>query len=198
MLKSLTLVRHGESQWNAGRRIQGQLESDLSPLGRMQARALRRLLDKENFAAVFSSDLVRAADTALLATGWPPDEIDVTPDLREISFGHWQGLSPEEVHELWPNEWEAFRKDPINCRPESGESIEQLQQRLRRCTAMWHKEYPGMHVIAFSHGGPVRLSILDILGMPYELWRALRVSNTGVSRIDFTENGPVLASFNNT
>lgn len=198
MLRSLTLVRHGESQWNARRRIQGQLESDLSPMGRMQARALRGYLPVSSFAAVYSSDLIRAADTALLATGLPREQVILTEALREISFGDWEGLSPEQVRDRWPAEWDAFRRDPINRRPATGETIDALSARVGGLIEHCHRSHSGQNVVFFSHGGPVRMALIETLGLPRHHWRTLRIANTGLTRVEFTEGGASLGCFNLT
>ncbi|MCC6485202.1 MAG: histidine phosphatase family protein [Armatimonadetes bacterium] len=198
MLKSLTFVRHGESKWNAGRKIQGHLESELSSLGRAQARALRGCFSGDSFDAVYSSDLIRAADTALLATGLGREQLTVTEALREISFGDWEGLSPEQVRRRWPSAWDAFRQDPINARPATGESIAQLSARVGGLIEHCHSVHAGQRVVFFTHGGPVRIALIEILGLSPRHWRTLRIANASLTRVEYIDGEAILTCFNLT
>ncbi len=198
MLRTLYMIRHGESEWNACHKIQGQLDSHLSASGRRQARALFCRLRNETFDAVYASDLSRAADTALIATGREPSAIHLTPALREVSFGDWEGLTIDEVKRRYPEALQAFRQDPVNCRPATGESFDDLSSRIVGLLDYWHENHHGQGVAAFTHGGPVRAALIHLLGMPPENWRTLRVANTGLTRVDFGEGGPRLHYFDTT
>ncbi len=198
MLKTLTLVRHGESLWNASGLIQGHRDPDLSPLGQMQARALEGQFAPHTYAAVFTSDLSRAIQTAELSTGLSRGRFHSTPSLREIDFGDWEGLSPAEVNQRFPQQWEAFRRDAVTGRPPSGESIQQLADRVEQVIKTWHREYAGQSVLAFTHGGVVRVALILIFGLPVINWRAIRVGNTGVTKIKFKKSGPFLEYFDVT
>jgi len=198
MLESLTLVRHGESLWNAAQRIQGYLDSPLSPLGRTQARSLAPALRRWRFDAVYSSDLCRAMETAELATELSRDQMHLTDCLREISFGSWEGMTPADVAARYPDDWAAFQADPIGRRPPDGEAMEHLAMRVDRILEHWHKDYDGRSLLAFSHGGAIRMAVVRILGLPLDRWRVFSVSNTGVTRFVFQRTGPFLQQHNVT
>lgn len=198
MLKTLFIVRHGESEWNHARRIQGHLDSPLSRHGRQQAKLLGKLLPGK-LDAVYSSDLTRAIQTAELSTGLSRDRIVLTPDLREIGFGKWEGMSPDEVREKYPEDWELFRKDPINGRPAYTESTSSLSQRVQRFLEGLHRDFPGRKAACYTHGGVVRMMLINILGLPPACWRTLRVANTGLTRVDFHDDAqPLLVYYNVT
>ncbi len=197
MLRTLYMIRHGESEWNACHRIQGQLDSRLSALGRRQARALYRRLRSETFDAVYASDLSRAADTALIAMGRESSPI-LTAALREVSFGDWEGLTIDDVKRRYPEELQAFRRDPVNCRPATGESFDDLSSRVVGLLDYWHENHHRQVVAAFTHGGPVRAALIHLLGMPSDNWRTLRIANTGLTRVDFGEDGLRLRYFDTT
>lgn len=198
MLKTLFIVRHGESEWNHARRIQGHLDSPLSKHGRQQAKLLGKLLPGK-LDVVLSSDLSRALQTAELSTGLPRENISITPHLREIGFGNWEGMSPEEVKEKYPEDWEQFRRDPINGRPSYAESTASLSDRVNQLLESLHRQYPGRKAACYTHGGVVRMLLINILGLPPACWRTLRVANTGLTRVDFSEDAqPLLVYYNVT
>src|SRR5689334_23473962 len=152
------LVRHGQSEWNAVGRWQGQSDPPLSDLGRSQARAATHSLGALD--AIYSSDLLRAAETAeIIATtlGVGPVLLDV--DLRERDAGEWSGLTRDEIHERYPgylpdDRHRAFapdRGDPK--RPPGWEPDDALLARARRALERIHRDVPDGDVLAVSHGG---------------------------------------------
>ncbi|MGQ9808027.1 MAG: histidine phosphatase family protein [Armatimonadota bacterium] len=194
MIRSLTLVRHGESQWNAIRVIQGHLDSPLSEAGRAQARALSAVLRQGEYDCVFSSDLSRAMETGRLALG-SDAEIIAEPRLREHCFGRWQGLSPEDVQRRFPDEWSRYRADPLTVRPEGGESVTDLRDRVAGLLDEWHERLAGRRVLVFTHGGVVRVSVMVALGLPLSPWGRLRVPNASVTSLEFGRGGARLLCF---
>jgi|YNPBryBLVA2012_1023415.scaffolds.fasta_scaffold03452_4 probable phosphoglycerate mutase len=194
MMRSLTLVRHGESLWNALRIIQGHLDSPLSETGRMQARALAAALRGEERGAVFSSDLSRAMETARLALGGAEGVI-AEERLREQCFGRWQGLSPEDVRRSFPDEWSRYRADPLTARPGGGECVLDLRERVAGLLAEWHERLDGARVLVFTHGGVVRAAVMAALGLPLVPWWRLRVPNASVTSLEFGADGARLICF---
>src|SRR5262249_32444231 len=126
-------IRHGETAWNADSRIQGQRDVGLNDTGRWQARRVCEALAGEEISAVYSSDLGRAHQTAqhiAEATGIP-----VVPKegLRERSFGVFEGLTFDEIHQHWPEQAQYWRRRvPEWQPPEGGESLLELRERVRR------------------------------------------------------------------
>ena len=142
----ILLLRHGQSVWNAAGRWQGRADPPLSPLGREQARVAIDSLDHVD--AVFSSDLVRARETAeILAT---EHEVQFEPRLRERDGGEWTGLTRPEIEAQWPGYLADGR------RPEGFEEDEQVIERARGAIARITAEVPDGIVIVVSHGGLVR------------------------------------------
>lgn len=112
---SLLLLRHGQSEWNAVQRWQGVADTDLSELGRTQARFVGSVLAARGltFAGPWSSDLSRAAETAaLLAEVLGIGPVRHDPRLREADVGEWQGLTSDEIARDWPGYLEARRRPP--------------------------------------------------------------------------------------
>lgn len=142
-------LRHGESEWNAVGRWQGQADPPLTDAGMLQAVAAAEVLG--TFDAVWASSLQRAAYTAAIiaeALGIGPVQVD--PNLMENAFGPWQGLTIHEIEEGWPNYLAEHR------RPEGAEQAEEVTGRalaaLRRIAA----EHPGGEVLVVTHAGLLR------------------------------------------
>lgn len=115
------LVRHGESEWNARKRWQGQADSPLSPVGRQQAAAVAEQLTSQHprprFSAVWASDLGRARSTAeVLAGAVGIGRVRLDPRLREAEAGPWEGLTPDEIERSWPG-WLSRGRRPDGFEP---------------------------------------------------------------------------------
>jgi broad specificity phosphatase PhoE len=152
--RSLVLVRHGESSWNAERRLQGQAEAPLSELGRDQARALARPLAALGTFGAVASDLSRARDTAALA-GHPGPELDAR--WRERGLGEWTGLLEDELPDGCLR---AFREDDEV--PPSGEAWAAFEARVG--AAIEDLDARGGCWLVFTHGGCVRAAVAHLTG----------------------------------
>jgi broad specificity phosphatase PhoE len=164
MVRTLLLVRHGETEWNKEGRFQGQRDIPLSELGRAQARALRARLDVAQHAhlfdaahtAVLSSDLRRAHETAEIAFGIPGRTLHVHRDLREFHYGVFEGLTRQEIDERFPGalaEWvHGDRARPID----GGESRAGVQARAHAAVSGFLAELPHPCVVIVAHGGVMR------------------------------------------
>ncbi len=192
----LILIRHGETEWNRDRRIQGQTDVELSALGHEQARRLSLRLTREPICAIYSSDLARARQTAEPIAEALSLPIHETPLLREVGFGAWEGLTVAEVEAGWPHDYQAWRLDSITYRPPEGERIEELQHRAMTGAAEMLAAHPGETIAVVGHGGSVKAILCGLMGFPLSLWRRLRVDNTGVTRLLLTPLGPTLTLFN--
>ncbi len=138
------LVRHGETEWNAEGRFQGWTDVPLNETGRAQADLLRDVLDRHEFDSIWSSDLVRAVETARIAVGEPA----VDRRLRELDFGDLEGAVWDELD----SEIRAGLKEFESFRAPGGESAAGFVERV--FAFLDHLE-PGRHVV-FSHGGVIR------------------------------------------
>lgn len=185
----IVLVRHGETTWNASHIIQGHLDSELNDLGRQQAFAVAsRLSKEENFVAIYSSDLHRAAETArIIASTCNLPEVILDPSLRERHVGVIQGLTLREAQKRNPVAYKNFlsakRDQDI---PGGGESLVQL---LERCTSFLEKlakKHKGERIIAVTHGGVLR----ELYGRASPTTAPdRRIKNTSVNVIHISENG---------
>ncbi|MDW8031858.1 MAG: histidine phosphatase family protein [Candidatus Bipolaricaulota bacterium] len=177
------LVRHGETQWNAELRVMGQLDIPLNERGRAQAHRTAELLAHEEFAVIYSSDLVRAIETAQIIAA--PHHLDVitVPELREARYGLWEGLTRDEVLKKFPHEYEMRRKDPSNFRPSGGESRRELYERAAKIFSELVARHPHQKILIVSHGGTIRAILRYALGLgPGDGHFA--VDNCGITIID--------------
>jgi uncharacterized phosphatase len=148
---TILLARHGETDWNLGRRVQGQSDTPLNETGRAQARTLAEELAGERIDAVYSSDLVRAHETARIVA--EPRGLGVTalPDLREKNFGTWEGLTDDEILVRFPD----ARTGPWG----DGEATEDVARRVVAALLRIAESHPGGQVLVVSHGGPLRAAL---------------------------------------
>ena len=124
------LARHGETTWNKDRRFQGQEDVPLNDLGREQARALAELAAEHDFAALYSSPLVRARETAEIVGARIGLEVVTDDRLKESHVGDWQGLYKEDIAREQPDAWKAFGEAGEDFRFPGGESLEEQQDRV--------------------------------------------------------------------
>lgn len=128
----ILLARHGETDWNARGKVQGQSDIPLNGKGLEQARDLaERLLARgERVERLWCSPQRRAAETAAVVGARLGLEPETAPGLQEISFGIWEGYSWPEVAEKWPEEYSGYRLDRLNTAPEGGECYRQMLERV--------------------------------------------------------------------
>jgi probable phosphoglycerate mutase len=147
---ALLLVRHGETDWNADGRLQGQTDRPLSDFGCRQAQQLADELADEELEAIYASDLSRARQTAEILGGRLGLAIVLDPDLREKDWGTWEGLT-------------AVERDRVEF---VGESTEAHQERTLRALRRIAERHPGGRVLVVTHGGSMRRVQTAALGMP--------------------------------
>jgi broad specificity phosphatase PhoE len=177
---SVFLVRHGATAWNVEKRAQGQADIPLNEKGRLQALEVARQLCTPVFgiAAVYSSDLQRAVDTAEPLAHALGLEVITDPAFREIDQGEWTGLPVDEIARRWPELWGAARH--YNTRP-GGESPQQVRARalegLRRAVEAHSDEA----IAVVSHGGTIRWICAEAAGYDDHASARLRgVGNGGI------------------
>lgn len=152
------LVRHGETDWNGEKRIQGQIDIDLNAAGEAQARALQRGLSVHSFGAAYSSDLVRAWRTAQIATRGLDLAVSPEPTLRERDYGLLQGITAREASVLQPHAHHHHLARTPDYDYGTGESMIAFAARVMAGLEAVAARHAGQAVLAFTHGG-----VLDIV-----------------------------------
>jgi len=178
-IRRLVLLRHGQTEYNAGSRMQGQLDTELSELGRAQAVAAAEVLAKRQPLLIVSSDLRRAYDTAVVLGERTGVEVDVDSRLRETHLGDWQGLTHTEVDALAPGARLAWRDD-ARWAPHHGESRVDVARRSMPVVAElagglleWGDEESDRPVVLVAHGGLIAALTAALLGIPVDNWPIL-------------------------
>ena len=195
-VQRIWLVRHGQTTWNEQGRFCGHTDIPLSTTGRKQARKLASFLQHRPIAAIYSSDLSRARETAeIIARKRPIDSI-VSPAWREINFGAWEGLTYEEIAAS-SGEQQGFFTQPEHVAPPQGETLEEVMQRaIPALREIVHYDEQQGEIVLVSHGGLLRGLLCSLLGMPLSNQWQLRIDTGSLSAIDVSlnEQGEPLAS----
>jgi alpha-ribazole phosphatase len=179
----LWLVRHGETVWNRERRFQGARDVELSARGREQAAALASALAGHAFAALYTSPLGRARETAAACGAVLGLEATVAPDLREVGLGDWEGLTVDTVVERDGDGYWRWLTRPADHRPPGGEPMDAFQRRVTCALDGLGARHPGAAVLAVTHGGAIAAALCHCLALGLNaLWR-LRIENTSVTRL---------------
>jgi probable phosphoglycerate mutase len=154
------LWRHGQTRFNAERRFQGQTDIPLNELGREQARAAARYLAALQPDAIFSSDLMRAAETAGALARLTGLSVKLDADLRERDGGAWEGLTDTEIRERYPEAHAVWM-------PPDGETAEQVSARASAALSRIADSLPGgsLAVVA-GHGANLGMGMATLLGIP--------------------------------
>ena len=169
-MTKLCLVRHGQTDWNLEGRYQGQSDVPLNGTGQAQARGLARLLRNDPFDAIYSSDLVRALETArAIAAVHDSLVVNVEPRLREINQGEWEGVQVDTIRERYASLWKLRRMDPVNIRPPGGETVTEVQERVQSALDDIASLYPDGSVLIVSHGLALATVLCRVRGVPIGL-----------------------------
>jgi len=164
------LIRHGETDWNVQRRIQGQLDTELNANGRDQALARGRELAPLDLTAVYCSSSIRTQQTADLILGEKLYDVVLRDDLREINFGAWQGCYWADIEREQPEEVAAVRTCDPNFRVDEAETYYELQARgVQAIESIISEHQDGGtddHVLIVSHGALIKSVIGYYAGVP--------------------------------
>jgi alpha-ribazole phosphatase len=192
----LLLLRHGETDWNASGRYQGQQDISLNAAGRRQAADLARRLADRPLHAIYASELARAWETALAVGEVQGVVVRPEPRLRELSFGAWEGLTYRQIGQQDPEGLARWNADRVNRAPPGGESLGAMAARLRDLIDEIRATYDEGTVALVSHGGTIRIILCLLLGHPLGAYWQFEVDNTAIAEIEFRELGPVLVRWN--
>ena len=182
------LVRHGETEWNAARRIQGQSDSPLTEKGIFQAQQVAERVRNEGITHVIASDLGRTKRTAEIIADACGCKVLTDPRLRELHMGvletrNLDGLTGEE---------EAWRKQMVDGTPEGripqGETMSELAARMHEALNSCLDLPPGSKPLLVSHGIALGCLASTILGLPAYAERRLRLRNCSLSRVDHQQS----------
>lgn len=191
MSRRLVLLRHGRTAWNEAGRAQGHADVELDPTGHAQAEAAARHLATERIAALWSSDLARARQTAGYLAQRLALRVAEDPRLREFDVGRRQGLTLAEFAERFPAEYAAWQRGDGLVPVKGGELSDDVAARmvpaLRDCLASLERGQTGLVV---THGAAMKVAVTGLLGWPVAFAAALKaVDNCAWVTLEEIEHG---------
>jgi broad specificity phosphatase PhoE len=196
MALRLLLLRHGETAWNRERRYQGWTDTPLSAEGLVQAEAAARELKEHTFAAVYASPLQRARATAAAIAAPHGLEVETDPAFKELGFGQWEGLTLEEARARDSGLCAAWANTPHLVSPPEGESLVQARERVLAGLERLRAGHQDETVCLVAHGIPVRILILEALGLGLDRIWSLHSAPTGISELEFRDDWTALHRMN--
>ncbi len=167
-MTTLVLIRHGETDWNVEGRWQGQADPPLNERGRDQARRVAEYYSQFGLAALYSSDLRRAMETAQIIGARIGLEIIPEPRLREINLGRWQGMLTEDIQAQYPEEFQRWHHEPLSVQPPGGETIHALAARVLEVINEMIARYPKRRVGVVAHELPIAIVLCRSAGLGLE------------------------------
>ena len=183
----MILVRHGQTAWNAQQKYQGHTDIPLDTTGRQQAaRVADYLCGRESIAALYSSDLSRARETAEIIGRRIDFPVKVDRRLRELNFGVWEGLTFNEVYRDYPKEFDTWFQHTARFKVPGGESFQDLLHRSLEALNEIAALYSGTVAVA-THGGVI-MALLYHLNVASDLWQT-GVKPGSISYFEFSPGG---------
>jgi probable phosphoglycerate mutase len=170
-LTRIFLIRHGATVLSSENRFAGATDIPLSDEGRCQVGRLADRLSEVPVSAVYASPLGRTMETAAILAAPHRLEVQARDGLREISHGHWEGRTRQEVEKLYPDEVDSWEEDPYSFAPEGGESGLAVTARALPALLDIVRAHLGGSVIVASHKATIRLLLSSLLGFDPRRYR---------------------------
>jgi len=194
----LYLLRHGSTESNRVGRYMSRSEEGLSGDGRWQVRQLAQRMACSELTAVYSSPLQRAQETAQIVAQPHRLNIEIAPEFNELDLSRWAGLTATEIASQDPEAWDIWCNDPRNLSVSGIESFVELQNRIRKGLQEITTGHPRGRIAVATHDGIIRIAVLLALGISMDNYRAITVSNTGMTILDIGPTRTYLRAFNDT
>jgi probable phosphoglycerate mutase len=187
---TILLIRHGETAWNAVRRLQGHIDIPLNEEGERQAGALAQALASERIDAIVSSDLQRAMQTAQTVAGHANGAaLQLDAQLRERCYGVFEGMLYADIERQYPADyalWQARDVDAVMPPGERvAESFRQFYQRSVDGISRWAERHPGQTIAIVAHGGVLECAYRAAVGMSLDSPRDFQVKNASINRFTY-------------
>jgi probable phosphoglycerate mutase len=196
---NILLIRHGETAWNAERRLQGHLDIPLNAEGERQARLLAETLALEPIDLLVSSDLGRARQTAQAVAALRGMPLQIEPGLRERCYGGFEGLLYTEIEQRFPAEFAAWQgRDIDGILPDGknrGESFRQFYARATEAILGLARKNPGRTLALVAHGGVLECAYRMAGNLSLETPRDFKVYNASINRFRVDDGKLVLESW---
>ena len=195
----LFLVRHGKTRWNSEGRYQGITNTDLTREGVQQAKLSATYLSKVQFSGIYSSPLGRAVETAEAFKKVLKKNYVIRENLKEVSFGKWEGLKFDEINEKYNSDYQNWLKDPYSNPPTEGESFASLTKRALNELGIIFEENPdNSNILIISHGGLIVPLLVYWLKMPPEKWSSIIQSHGAINIVYLDKEFTYISQINFT
>jgi 2,3-bisphosphoglycerate-dependent phosphoglycerate mutase len=188
-------IRHGETDWNVATRIQGSLDIALNENGRWQASRLRQAVAEEGISAVYSSDLLRAHETAQAVAQGAGQLVVLKKSLRERGFGVFEGLTFQEVEQRWPEQSKRWRQRDPAFGPEGGERLSDFHVRCVNAATELAAAHPGQTIALVVHGGVMDCLYRTAARLALNAPRTWQLGNASINRLLYTTQGFTLVGW---
>jgi len=196
-MAELILARHGETVWNVEKIYRGRTDVNLDKVGIKQAELLGKYLSNWELAAIYSSPLSRALDTANIVARYQKIGVQIAEGLIDFDYGEWQALPEQEVKRLYPallNEW---HNNPHKVRMPGGESLEDVRGRAIEVVNDVLSKYQGS-VVLVSHRVVNKVLICSLLGLDNSYFWNVKQDVGGITIFDYVDGRFILTSHNDT
>ena len=198
-MTKIILVRHGHVDWIAPERFRGRAELPLSSLGRRQAQAAAGYIAATwKPDAVYTSPLGRCRETGAAIAA--PFRLEPQPieGLCDIDYGEWQGLTPDQAKECWPNESELWFRAPHIAALPGGETLAAVLSRVTAALRDILQHHPDQTVVMVGHDSVNRVLFLFTLDLPLSRYWHLRQDPCGINELILDNGSFVVGSINQT
>ncbi len=183
MTTTFILIRHGETEWNREGRIQGHLDSPLTPTGIEQAKACAHRLKAEAIDHMIASDLPRVKHTALILAASVVAPIEFDTALRERCYGIGEGMTFAELDAIHPEMYSSLRTTDPDFTVEGGESRRQFHDRITRAMRAIADAHPGKRVLVVTHGGVLGVIYRWLKKLPIATAYKVDIPNVAYNRV---------------
>ena len=185
----ICIIRHGETDWNVQKRIQGHTDVPLNEVGRTQALAMAFNAAHQRFHAIYSSDLIRTVETARMLAQREDQEVKLLPQLRERHYGIFQGMTAAQGAERYPSAYAHYQARDLDYDFESGESLRQFAHRVTDGIEWMVRHHTGQTIAAVSHSGVLDIIYRRATGRPLHTPRDFKIPNCALNWFYFDTQG---------
>jgi broad specificity phosphatase PhoE len=198
-LTQIILVRHGQTEWNRNERFRGRADIPLNQTGLEQAEATGAwIAARWRPVAIYASPLSRAIQTAQATARHFDIPVQPLPGLVDIDYGEWQGLSPEEARQRWPEQIDHWYHTPEKAVIPGGETLQDLSIRLMDTLLQVCEKHPQDTILLVGHTVVNRVLLLGVLGLGNERFWRIRQDTCAINIIEWDGCDFTLVSLNDT
>lgn len=190
---NILIIRHGQTEWNKLKKLQGHSDIPLNEEGKKQAQTLAFILQNEPLNAIYASDLKRAYETALAIAKVHHMPVMANPQFRERCYGACEGLTSAEIKEKFPKEYKAWVMAAPDLFFPDGErkteSPRQFHERARKAIQLVAQKHLGQNIAIITHFGVLETAYREAKNIPLGIINKMPVLNTSINRFRWHIDG---------